>query len=87
MTWLRRVATVALISLLALAALWVALGLAGLDATHALIALWDGSFGSGYALTSSRIRAAMPTSRILSSRTIPMCSTAGARCARARRSG
>ena len=60
MSWLRRVATVALVSLLALGALWIALRLAGLDATRALIALWDGSFGSGYALTSSTLVRATP---------------------------
>ena len=54
------VATVALVSLLALGALWVALRLAGLDATQALIALWNGSFGSGYALTSSTLVRATP---------------------------
>jgi simple sugar transport system permease protein len=59
-SWLRRVATVALVSLLALAALWLALRLAGLDGTRALIALWDGSFGSGYALTSSTLVRATP---------------------------
>ncbi len=60
MSWLRRAATVALVSLLALGALWLALRLAGLDATRALIALWDGSFGSGYALTSSTLVRATP---------------------------
>ena len=60
MSWLRRVATVALISVLALGALWLALRLAGLDATRALLALWDGSFGSGYALTSSTLVRATP---------------------------
>ena len=60
MSWLRRVATVALISLLALAALWVALRLTGLDATDALVALWNGSFGSSYALTSSTLVRATP---------------------------
>jgi simple sugar transport system permease protein len=60
MTWLRRVATVAIVSLLALGALWLALRLAGLDATHALAALWDGSFGSSYALTSSTLVRATP---------------------------
>jgi simple sugar transport system permease protein len=60
MSWLRRAATVALISLLALGTLWVALRLAGLDATRALVALWDGSFGSGYALTSSTLVRATP---------------------------
>jgi simple sugar transport system permease protein len=55
MSWLRRVAAVALVSLLALGALWLALRLAGLDATRAFVALWDGSFGSGYALTSSTL--------------------------------
>ncbi|HEY9428385.1 MAG TPA: ABC transporter permease [Gemmatimonadaceae bacterium] len=60
MSWLRRVATVALVSLLALGALWLALRLAGLDATRALVALWDGSFGSGYALTSSTLVRATP---------------------------
>ncbi|HET7131126.1 MAG TPA: ABC transporter permease [Gammaproteobacteria bacterium] len=60
MSWLRRVATVALISLLALGALWLALRLAGLDATRALLALWDGSFGSSYALTSSTLVRATP---------------------------
>lgn len=60
MSWLRRVATVAIVSLFALAALWLALRLAGLDATRALFALWDGSFGSGYALTSSTLVRATP---------------------------
>jgi simple sugar transport system permease protein len=59
-SWLRRVATVALVSLLSLAALWLALRLAGLDATRALVALWDGSVGSGYALTSSTLVRATP---------------------------
>jgi simple sugar transport system permease protein len=59
-SWLRRVATVALISSLALGALWLALRLAGLDATRALAALWHGSFGSGYALTSSTLVRATP---------------------------
>jgi len=59
-SWLRRVATVALVSLLALALLWLALRLAGLDATRALAALWDGSFGNGYALTSATLVRATP---------------------------
>ena len=54
------VATVVVVSVVALAALWVALRLAGLDATQALVALWDGSFGSGYALTSSTLVRATP---------------------------
>lgn len=53
-------ATVVLVSLLALGALWLALRLAGLDATRALVALWDGSFGSGYSLTSSTLVRATP---------------------------
>ncbi|HET7551760.1 MAG TPA: ABC transporter permease [Gemmatimonadaceae bacterium] len=60
MSWLRRAAIVALISSLALTALWLALHLAGLDATRALAALWDGSFGSAYALTSSTLVRATP---------------------------
>jgi simple sugar transport system permease protein len=59
-SWLRRVATVVAVSLLALGALWLALWLAGLDATRALLALWDGSFGSGYALASSTLVRATP---------------------------
>ncbi len=43
-----------------LALLWLALLLAGLDATRALAALWNGSFGSGYALTSSTLVRATP---------------------------
>ena len=54
------VATVALVSIVALAALWVALRLAGLDATSALVALWNGSLGSSYALTSSTLVRATP---------------------------
>lgn len=44
----------------ALLALWVALRLAGLDATRALAALWEGSVGSTYALTSSMLVRATP---------------------------
>lgn len=54
------VATVAVVSIAALAALWLALRLAGLDSTHALVALWNGSFGSSYALTSSTLVRATP---------------------------
>jgi ABC-type uncharacterized transport system permease subunit len=54
------VATVAVVSVVALAALWLVLQLAGLDATHALAALWNGSIGSGYALTSSTLVRATP---------------------------
>lgn len=43
-----------------LALLWLALRLAGLDATHALAALWTGSFGSIYALTSSTLVRSTP---------------------------
>lgn len=53
-------ATVAVVSFVAFAAVWVALRLAGLDATHALVALWNGSLGSGYALTSSTLVRATP---------------------------
>ncbi|HEY9450707.1 MAG TPA: ABC transporter permease [Gemmatimonadaceae bacterium] len=53
-------ATVATVALLVLGALWVVLRLAGLDATPALTALWDGSFGSSYALTSSTLVRATP---------------------------
>lgn len=49
------VATVVAVAALALAALWLALRLAGLDATRALIALWNGSVGSSYALVSSTL--------------------------------
>jgi simple sugar transport system permease protein len=51
---------VAGVSALSLAALWVALRTAGLDATHALAALWEGSLGSWYALTSSTLVRATP---------------------------
>lgn len=53
-------ATASLVAFAALAALWVALRIAGLDATHALIALWNGSVGSGYALASSTLVRATP---------------------------
>jgi simple sugar transport system permease protein len=59
-SWLREPATVAAIAALALAALWLALRLAGLDATRAMLALWDGSFGSSYALVSSTLVRATP---------------------------
>ena len=43
-----------------IALLWLALRVAGLDATQALVALWSGSFGSWYAITSSTLVRATP---------------------------
>lgn len=51
---------VAVVAVISLALLWVALRLAGFDATLALGALWRGSFGNWYALTSSTLVRATP---------------------------
>src|SRR6185437_13682746 len=66
-TWHRRAATslsgaaiAMMVAVLSLALLWVALRLAGFDATLALGALWRGSFGTWYALTSSTLVRATP---------------------------
>ncbi|HSC32594.1 MAG TPA: ABC transporter permease [Gemmatimonadaceae bacterium] len=66
-TWRHRAATslggaaiVVMVAVLSLALLWVALRLAGFDATLALGALWRGSFGTWYALTSSTLVRATP---------------------------
>lgn len=53
-------ATIATTVLVALAALWLTLHLAGLDASRALAALWQGSFGSRFALLSSTFVRATP---------------------------
>lgn len=53
-------ATVAGVAALTLGLLWVALRVAGLDATAALVALWRGGFGSWYALTSASLVRATP---------------------------
>lgn len=50
----------ALVVVVSLALLWAALRLAGFDATLALGALWRGSFGNWYALTSSTLVRATP---------------------------
>lgn len=52
--------TVAGVAALTLGLLWVALRLAGLNATAALAALWSGGFGSWYALTSATLVRATP---------------------------
>jgi simple sugar transport system permease protein len=51
---------VAAVCTLALLALWLILRLAGLDAAHAMGALWRGSVGSALALTSSTLVRATP---------------------------
>jgi len=50
----------AVVAAASLALLWLALRLAGFDATLALGALWRGSFGNWYALTSSTLVRATP---------------------------
>lgn len=52
--------TIAATVALALGALWLTLDLAGLDATRALVALWEGSLGSRFALLSSTLVRATP---------------------------
>lgn len=52
--------TIATTVALALGALWLTLHLAGLDATRALAALWEGSLGSRFALLSSTLVRATP---------------------------
>ena len=54
------VAVAASVATLSLVLLWAALRLAGFDATLALGALWRGSFGNWYALTSSTLVRATP---------------------------
>lgn len=49
-----------LVAVISLALLWLALRVAGFDATLALGALWRGSFGNWYALTSSTLVRATP---------------------------
>jgi ABC-type uncharacterized transport system permease subunit len=51
---------VAGITAISLIVLWLALRAAGLEATQAIIALWSGSFGNTYALTSSTLVRATP---------------------------
>src|SRR5690348_7131199 len=65
--WRRRLASsltpgiiAAVVAAASLALLWLALRLAGFDATLALGALWRGSFGNWYALTSSTLVRATP---------------------------
>ncbi len=65
--WRRRLASsltpgiiAAVVAVVSLALLWVALRLAGFDATLALGALWRGSFGNWYAFTSSTLVRATP---------------------------
>lgn len=66
-SWRRRLASsltgatiAAVVAAVSLALLWVGLRLAGFDATLALGALWRGSFGTWYALTSSTLVRATP---------------------------
>ncbi|HEY7893568.1 MAG TPA: ABC transporter permease [Gemmatimonadaceae bacterium] len=53
-------AAAAVVAFVSLALLWLALRLAGFDASLALGALWRGSFGNWYALTSSTFVRATP---------------------------
>ncbi len=53
-------AAAAVVAVASLALLWLALRLAGFDASLALGALWRGSFGNWYALTSSTLVRATP---------------------------
>ena len=53
-------AAAAVVAVVSLALLWLALRLAGFDASLALGALWRGSFGNWYALTSSTLVRATP---------------------------
>lgn len=50
----------AVVAALSLILLWIALRMAGFDATLAMGALWRGSFGAWYALTSSTLVRATP---------------------------
>jgi len=59
-SWLSTGTLAAVVAVLSLALLWMALRLAGFDATLALGALWRGSFGNWYALTSSTLVRATP---------------------------